>query len=50
MAPQPRAIYQELYTWFWGETALANLLRSVRDRLKASGNPAVDQVAFGIAR
>jgi hypothetical protein len=50
MAQQPGATYQELYSWFWGETALANLLRTVRDRMKSSGNPALDQVAFGIAR
>jgi hypothetical protein len=50
MAQRPRATYQEIYTWFWGETALASLLRSVRDRLKASGNAAHDQLAFGIAR
>jgi hypothetical protein len=50
MAQRPRATYQDLYTWFWSETALADVLRSVRDRLKASRDPALDQLAFGIAR
>jgi hypothetical protein len=50
MAQQPQASYQDLSRWFWSETALAGLLRSVRDRLKSSGDPALDQLAFGIAR
>jgi hypothetical protein len=50
MAQQPRASYQELYAWLWSETALAGLLRAVRDRLKSAGEPALDQLAFGIAR
>ena len=50
MVQQPNASFQELYTWLWSETALANLLRAVRDRLKADGDPVLDQIAFGIAR
>ena len=50
MAQQPQASYQELYAWFWSETALASLLRAIRDRLKSSGDPVLDQIAFGIAR
>jgi hypothetical protein len=50
MAQQPQASYQELYAWFWSETALASLLRAIRDHLKASGDPVLDQIAFGIAR
>jgi hypothetical protein len=50
MAQQPRASYQELYRWLWSETALSGLLQSVRDRLKTSANPTLDQLAFGIAR
>jgi hypothetical protein len=58
MAEHPRASYQELYAWFWSDTALAGLLRSIRDRLKAdgdpvlkaNGDPVLDQIAFGIAR
>ena len=47
---KPGAPFQEINTWFWGETALANLLRAVRDRMKAKGDPALDGIAFGIAR
>jgi hypothetical protein len=50
MTHYPRASYKELYAWFWSDTALAGLLRSIRDRLKANGDPALDQIAFGIAR
>jgi hypothetical protein len=50
MEQQPSASYQELYTWFWNETALSSLLWSVRDVLKERGDPALDQLAFGIAR
>jgi len=38
------------FRWLWVETALGALLRRVRDRLKASGDPALGAVAFGIAR
>ena len=47
---KPEAGYQDLYAWFWRATALGGLLRSVRDRLKSSGEPALDQLAFGISR
>ena len=50
MAQQPEASYQEVYAWLWGQTALGGLLRAVRDRLKSSGEPGLDLVAFGIAR
>jgi len=30
--------------------ALSNLLRSVRDRMRAAGDPKLDAIAFGIAR
>jgi hypothetical protein len=36
--------------WFWGETALATLLRRLRDRLEASDDPAMKRIAYGIAR
>jgi hypothetical protein len=50
MAQYPRASERELYTWFWSHTALSSLLRTFRDRLKANGDPKLDQLAFGIAR
>ena len=36
--------------WLWGETALGVLLRRVRDRLEAAGDPDSAAAAFGIAR
>jgi len=46
----PAEPFGDLDRWLWGTTALGALLRRVRDRLKASGDPALDAVAFGIAR
>jgi len=50
MQQKPGADFQDVNRWLWGETALGNLLRAVRDRMKASGDPALEGVAFGIAR
>lgn len=50
MAQQPNASFQEVYAWFWSETALSNVLRAVRDQLKLDNDPVLDQIAFGIAR
>ena len=50
MGQKPNASYQELNAWFWGETAAAALLVALRDRLKATGDPKLDAIAFGIAR
>lgn len=47
---KPGATFQDVNRWFWGETAAANLLRAVRDRMKVAGDPALDTIAFGIAR
>ena len=50
MAAKPAAGGDEIARWFWGETALGQLLRRVRDRLDAAGDPASKAAAFGIAR
>ncbi len=47
---KPSASFQELNGWLWSETALSNLLRAVRDRMRAQGDPKLDAIAFGIAR
>jgi hypothetical protein len=36
--------------WLWGETALGSLLRDVAERMRASGDPDLKRIAFGIAR
>jgi hypothetical protein len=50
MQQKPDASFQELNRWLWSETALSNLLRAVRDRMRAEGDPKLDAIAFGIAR
>jgi hypothetical protein len=50
MAVKPAARGEEIARWFWGETAMGQLLRRVRDRLDAAGDPASKAAAFGIAR
>ena len=50
MQQQPSASFQQLNTWMWSQTALSNLLRAVRDRMRAQGDPRLDAIAFGIAR
>jgi hypothetical protein len=50
MQQKPRASFQELNEWLWSQTALSNLLRRVRDRMRSQGDPMLDAIAFGIAR
>ena len=47
---QPNATGADVARWFWGETAAAQVLRRVRDRLDASDDPRAKAAAFGIAR
>ncbi len=50
LAQQPSASGEAVNSWFWRDTALANLLRALRDRLADSDDPATKGVAYGIAR
>ena len=50
MQQKPGDSFQELNTWLWSQTALSNLLRSVRDRMRSQGDPKLDYLAIGIAR
>jgi hypothetical protein len=50
MAMKPTAGGDEIARWFWSETAVAQLLRRVRDRLDASDDPRWKAAAFGVAR
>jgi hypothetical protein len=50
LATKPGAPGDEIARWFWGETALGQVLRRVRDRLDAAGDPASKAAAFGVAR
>jgi hypothetical protein len=50
LATTPDAGGEEVATWFWGKTAVGQLLRRVRDRLDASDDPKWKAAAFGVAR
>jgi hypothetical protein len=50
MVIKPDATGEDIARWFWGETAMGQLLRRVRDRLDASDDPRMKAAAFGIAR
>jgi len=50
MAMKAATSGDEVARWFWGETAMGQLLRRVRDRLDASTDPQAKAAAFGIAR
>src|SRR5262245_26641101 len=50
MAMKPAAGGDEIARWFWGETAVGQLLRRVGQRLEASGDPRWRAAAFGVAR
>jgi hypothetical protein len=50
LAEHPGATGDQIARWFWSETATAQVLRRVRDRLDASDNPRYKAAAFGVAR
>lgn len=50
MAQRPNVSEPELHRWFWGETAVAQLIRAVAQRMSASDDPALKYVANGLAR
>lgn len=50
MAQRPTSSPEELHAWFWGETAMGQLLPEVGQRMAASDDPAAKAVANGIAR
>jgi hypothetical protein len=50
LAQYPDDDGQRVETWFWHETAMGDLIRRVRDRVKASDDPYAQAIAFGISR
>ena len=50
MVQKPEASDTELHAWFWGETALGQLLPVVAQRLGAAEDPTLKAIAYGIAR
>jgi hypothetical protein len=50
MTQRPHVSEPELHRWFWGETAVAQLIRAVAQRMNASDDPALKYFANGLAR
>jgi hypothetical protein len=50
MMTHPDASGEDIARWFWSETALAQLVRRVKDRMETAEDPAIKAAAFGIAR
>jgi hypothetical protein len=50
LAMKPAASGDEIARWFWRQTATAQLLRRVGQRLAASDDPLWKAAAFGVAR
>ena len=50
MEQRPGAGEDDLHRWFWGETAMGNLVVQLGKRMDASEDPEVKGTAFGLAR
>ena len=50
MVQYPDAEGPALEAWFWQQTAMGDLIRRVRDRVQAGGDPYATAIAFGISR
>ena len=50
MAQKPGVAAEDLHTWFWGETALGELIPVLTQRMNASEDPLVKAVAYGLSR
>ena len=50
MAQRPQMAEPDLHRWFWGETAMAQLIRAVAQHMGASDDPALKYFANGLAR
>jgi len=50
MTQRPDAPETDLHTWFWGETAIGQLIPTIAQRMNATEDPAVKAIAYGIAR
>ncbi len=50
LAQHPDTDGPRVETWLWHDTAMGDLIRGVRDRVKASDDPYVQAIAFGISR
>lgn len=50
MTQRPNVSESELHRWFWGETAMAQLIRAVAQRMTNSDDASLKYFAYGLAR
>jgi hypothetical protein len=50
MTQRPTVSESELHRWFWSETALAQLMRAVAQRMTTSDDASLKYFAYGLAR
>jgi hypothetical protein len=50
MTQWPNVPDAELHRWFWGETAIAHLIRAVTQRMTTSDDAVLKYFAYGLAR
>ena len=50
MTQRPNVSESELHRWFWGETAMAQLIRAVARRMTSSDDTWLKYFAYGLAR
>ena len=50
MCQRPQATASEMHTWFWGETAVGKLIKSVAEKMNETDDPELKSFAYGLAR
>jgi hypothetical protein len=50
MTQRPEASATDLHTWFWGETAMGQLIPVVAQGMGATDDPTLQAIAYGLAR
>ena len=50
MAQRSKATEEEIHTWFWGETAIAQLIQHVAKRMNETDDAELKSFAYGLAR
>ena len=50
MCQRPQATESEMHTWFWGETAVGRLIKSVAEKMNETDDPELKSFAYGLAR
>ncbi len=50
LAQRPNTTEPEIHTWFWGETSAGQMVAEIAEHMKGTEDPALERIAFGIAR